>query len=97
MDKYGLHGLENFIFKKIKEPFIKTQKCKRADIQGLEERYIEQLLDVEGLAPMVQAKVVDKLTDAIAEKVVSRIMVGAALGIAKTERENKEDVDFWED
>lgn len=94
MDNYGLYGLENFILKKIEEPFLKTQKCSGADIQGIEERYIKRLLDVEELASIVHEKVVEKLTDAIAEEVVSRIMVGAELGIASMERENNDEVGF---
>lgn len=90
MDKYGLYGLQNFIFKEIKKPLFETQRLGGADIQGIEERYIERLLNMEDLTLEVHNKVVEKLTDTIAEKVVNRIIIGASLGIVKT----KEEVDF---
>lgn len=86
MDNYGLLGLQNFIFKKIKQPLFGTQKVGGADIQGIEERYIERLINAEKLAPKVHDKVVEKLTDAIAENIVKRIMAGASFEIEKNEK-----------
>ena len=89
MTDYQLIGLENFISKYIKNPFLKTKKRGAYEIQGIEERYIESLLDIDELTTIVHKKVGEKLTDEIAKKVVDRIMVGVSLGL-----ENENSCDF---
>lgn len=76
MINYNLYGLSNFIFDNIKKLLL-TDKNNRGDcykIQGIERRYLEKLLDCEYLAPIVHEKVVNKLTDKIADDIVNKIM-----------------------
>ena len=74
MTDYNLCGLSNFIFDNIQELLL-TDKNNRGDcykIQGIERRYLEKLLDCKDLAPIVHEKVVNKLTDKIADDIVNK-------------------------
>lgn len=85
MNIHSLSGLSNYIKEYFISPLLdhNNDKNELEKEQGIELRYLRNLVDDKELNSVVHKKVVEKLADRIADSVVNRIMLGIELQRSK--------------